>query len=88
MHSGLPKQWVQKVSVQRSRSFGQKAGPYAQKYGMQVILHQHLQPGQPGWTFEKFLEMSPNNMLNFDAGHYFGATGLHPNALLRNFTTG
>ena len=59
-----------------------KLGPFAQKYGMQVILHQHMQPGQPGWTFEKFLEMSPSNMLNFDAGHYFGATGLHPNGII------
>lgn len=59
-----------------------KLGPFAQKYGMQVILHQHLQPGQPGWTFEKFLDMSPANMLNFDAGHYFGATGLHPNGII------
>jgi sugar phosphate isomerase/epimerase len=59
-----------------------KLGPFAQKYGLQVVLHQHLQPGQPGWTFEKFLEMSPANMLNFDAGHYFGATGLHPNGII------
>ena len=59
-----------------------KLGPFAEKYGMQVILHQHMQPGQQGWTFEKFLEMSPANMLNFDAGHYFGATGLHPNGII------
>ncbi len=59
-----------------------KLGPFAQKYGMQVILHQHMQPGQPGWTFEKFLDMSPANMLNFDAGHYFGSTGLHPNGII------
>lgn len=59
-----------------------KLAPFAQKYGMQVVLHQHMQPGQPGWTFEKFLDMSPVNMLNFDVGHYFGATGLHPNGIL------
>ncbi len=59
-----------------------KLGTFAQKYGMKVILHQHMQPGQPGWTFEKFLEMSPVNMLNFDVGHYFGATGLHPNGII------
>jgi sugar phosphate isomerase/epimerase len=59
-----------------------KLGPFAEKYGMQVILHQHNQPGQQGWTFEKFLEMSPANMLNFDAGHYFGATGLNPNGII------
>jgi sugar phosphate isomerase/epimerase len=70
------------VSTEIGDVSAKKLGPFAQKYGMQVILHQHLQPGQPGWTFEKFLEMSPNNMLNFDAGHYFGATGLHPNGII------
>ena len=60
----------------------QKLGPIAQKMGMYAIYHQHLQPGEPGWTFDKFLEYSPANMLNFDAGHYFGATGLHPNGII------
>ena len=59
-----------------------KLGPLAQKMGMYAIFHQHLQPGEPGWTFDKFLEYSPSNMLNFDAGHYFGATGLHPNGII------
>lgn len=60
----------------------QRLGPIAQKMGMYAIFHQHLQPGEPGWTFDKFLEYSPSNMLNFDAGHYFGATGLHPNEII------
>jgi sugar phosphate isomerase/epimerase len=59
-----------------------KLGPIAQKMGMYAIFHQHLQPGEPGWTFDKFLDYSPANMLNFDAGHYFGATGLHPNGII------
>ena len=70
------------VSTEIGDVSAKKLGPFAQKYGMQVVLHQHLQPGQPGWTFEKFLEMSPANMLNFDVGHYFGATGLHPNGII------
>jgi hypothetical protein len=60
----------------------QKLGPFAQKMGMYAIFHQHLQPGEQGWNFDKFLEYSPANMLNFDAGHYFGATGLHPNGII------
>jgi sugar phosphate isomerase/epimerase len=60
----------------------QRLGPIAQTMGMYSILHQHLQPGEPGWTFDKFLEYSPANMLNFDVGHYFGATGLHPNGII------
>jgi sugar phosphate isomerase/epimerase len=59
-----------------------RLGPFAQKHGMYAIFHQHLQPGEPGWSFDKFLDYSPANMLNFDAGHYFGATGLHPNGII------
>jgi sugar phosphate isomerase/epimerase len=59
-----------------------KMGPIAKSNGMVAIFHNHLQPGEPGWTFEKFLDYSPANMLNFDAGHYFGATGLHPNGII------
>lgn len=70
------------VSTEIGDLSASKLGPFAQKYNMKVILHQHMQPGQPGWTFEKFLDMSPANMLNFDAGHYFGATGLHPNGII------
>ncbi len=59
-----------------------KMGPIAKSNGMYAIFHNHLQPGEPGWTFEKFLDYSPANMLNFDAGHYYGATGLHPNGII------
>jgi sugar phosphate isomerase/epimerase len=70
------------VSTEIGDKSAQKLGPFAQKYGMYNVLHQHLQPGEPGWTFDKFLAYSPYNMLNFDAGHYFGATGLHPNGII------
>jgi hypothetical protein len=59
-----------------------RMGPVAQKMGMYAILHNHMQPGEPGFSFDKFLEYSPVNMLNFDVGHYFGATGLHPNVII------
>jgi sugar phosphate isomerase/epimerase len=70
------------VSTEISDVSASKLAPFAKKYGLQVILHQHIQPGEPGWTFEKFLDMSPVNMLNFDTGHYFGITGLHPNGII------
>lgn len=70
------------VSTEIGNLSAKKLGPFAQKHEMQVVLHQHGQPGEPGWSFEKFLDMSPNNVLNFDAGHYFGATGLHPNGII------
>jgi sugar phosphate isomerase/epimerase len=70
------------VSTEIGDKSAKVLGPFAKKYNLYSILHQHLQPGQPGWNFDKFLEMSPSNMLNFDVGHYFGATGLHPNGIL------
>lgn len=59
-----------------------RLGPIAEKHGMYAVFHQHSQPQDPAWTFEKFLDYSPNNMLNFDIGHYYGCTGIHPNGVL------
>ena len=60
-----------------------RLGPIAEKHGMYAIFHNHGQPGDSTFNFEDFLAYSPANMLNFDAGHYFGATGKHPNALIK-----
>jgi len=59
-----------------------RLGKFARKHNMYAIYHNHLQPGEPGFSFDDFLAYSPNNMLNFDAGHYFGATGKDPNILI------
>lgn len=59
-----------------------RLGPIAEKHGMYAIFHNHGQPGDSTFRFEDFLEYSPAVMLNLDVGHYFGATGKHPNALL------
>lgn len=60
----------------------QRLGKFAEKHDMFAIYHNHGQPGEPGFSFDKFLAYSPKNMLNFDCGHYFGATGKHPNELI------
>ncbi len=60
----------------------QRLGKFAEKHNMYAIFHNHGQPGNPGFSFDEFLAYSPNNMLNFDVGHYFGATGEHPNQLI------
>ena len=70
------------VSTEIGDKSCKKLGPFAEKHGMYAIMHNHLQPGTPDWSFEKFLDYSPAIMLNFDAGHYFGATGLHPNGII------
>lgn len=60
-----------------------RLGPFAEKHKMYAIFHNHGQPAEPGFSFDKFLEYSPSNMLNFDAGHYFGYTGQHPNDVIK-----
>ena len=59
-----------------------RLGKFAEKHDMYAIFHNHGQPGDPDFNFEEFLSYSPNNMLNLDVGHYFGATGKHPNELI------
>jgi sugar phosphate isomerase/epimerase len=59
-----------------------RLGKFAEKHGMIAAYHNHAQPGQPGFDFEEFLAHSPANKLNLDVGHYFGATGKHPNAII------
>jgi len=61
----------------------QRLGKFAEKHDMYAIYHNHGQPGEPGFSFDKFLAYSPKNMLNFDCGHYFGATGNHPNEIIQ-----
>ncbi len=60
----------------------ERLGPFAEKHDMYAVFHNHGQPGDSAFNFEDFLAYSPNNMLNLDVGHYFGATGKHPNELI------
>lgn len=70
------------ISMEISHEAAQRMAPFAEKHNRFVIFHNHAQPGDPAFKFEDFLAYSPKFMLNFDAGHYFGATGLHPNTII------
>ena len=59
-----------------------RLGKFAEKHDMYAVFHNHAQPEQPGFSFDEFLAYSPNNMLNFDVGHYIGCTGEHPNKVI------
>ncbi|MCP4312529.1 MAG: sugar phosphate isomerase/epimerase [Bacteroidetes bacterium] len=59
-----------------------RLGPIAEKHGMYAVFHNHGQPRDSTFNFEEYLAYSPANMLNLDVGHYFGATGVHPNPLI------
>lgn len=60
----------------------ERLGKFAEKHDMYAVFHNHGQPGDSTFNFEEFLAYSSSNMLNLDVGHYFGATGKHPNALI------
>jgi sugar phosphate isomerase/epimerase len=59
-----------------------RLAPFAEKHKMFAVFHQHAQPAEPGFSFDRFLAYSPAIMLNFDVGHYYGCTGLHPNGII------
>lgn len=65
-----------------SEEAAKRMAPFAKKHNLYVILHNHGQPADPNFSFDKVLAYGPRLMLNFDAGHYFGYTGLSPNALI------
>lgn len=60
-----------------------RIAPIAKKHKLYIILHNHGQPGNPDFSFDRLLAYGSNVMLNFDIGHYFGATGIHPNELIQ-----
>lgn len=59
-----------------------RLGKFAEKHKSLAMYHTHQQPAEPGFSFEPIFAASPANMLNLDAGHYYGATGLHPNDII------
>ena len=63
----------------------QRLGKFAEKHKSLAIFHTHGQFGQQGFDIDKYLAYSPANRLNLDAGHYFGATGFHPNNIIEKY---
>lgn len=76
---------AQGVSNEIGHEAAKRLGPFAEKHNMYAIFHNHTQPGEPGFDFADYLAYSPNNRLNFDVGHYVGATGKHPNEIIQKF---
>jgi sugar phosphate isomerase/epimerase len=62
-----------------------RMGKFAEKHNSLAIFHNHSQPAEPGFSFDKYLAYSPANRLNFDAGHFFGASGIHPNTVIEKY---
>jgi len=62
-----------------------KLGPIAEKHGMYAIFHNHMQFATEGFSYDPFLAVSPAVMMNFDTGHFFGSTGIHPNTMIEKY---
>ncbi|MDX9946484.1 MAG: sugar phosphate isomerase/epimerase [Bacteroidales bacterium] len=70
------------ITDELSEAACQRLGKFAEKHKSLAMFHTHGQVADPGFSFDKYLGYSPANMLNLDAGHYYGATGLHPNEVI------
>ncbi len=73
------------VSEEIGEEAVKKLGPIAEKHGMYAIFHNHMQFAEEGFSYDPFLAVSPAVMMNFDAGHFFGSTGLHPNTIIEKY---
>ncbi|MBG0859798.1 MAG: sugar phosphate isomerase/epimerase [Bacteroidales bacterium] len=70
------------ITDEYSETAIQRLGKFAEKHKSLAMYHTHQQPAEPGFSFDTIFKYSPANMLNLDAGHYYGATGLHPNDVI------
>ena len=66
------------IAMEISEEAAKRMAPFADKHKCYVAFHNHGQPGEPGFSFDKFLAYGPRLMLNLDVGHYYGATGKNP----------
>lgn len=66
------------ITMEISEEAAKRMAPFAEKHKLYVIFHNHGQPGNPDFSFDRVLAYGPMLMLNLDVGHYYGATGLNP----------
>jgi len=74
------------VSNEISEKAAKKMAPFAEKHDMYAVMHQHMQFAEvEGFSYDPYIEISPAIRFNFDAGHYFGSTGKHPNEMIKKY---
>ena len=71
------------MNMEISEESARRMSPFADKHKFNVVFHNHGQPGNPNFSFDKVLEHGTRLMLNFDVGHYYGATGKDPCDLIK-----
>lgn len=70
------------ITDEYSKVAAARLGKFAEKHHSLAMYHLHGQAAEPGFSFDDVLKDSPANMINLDAGHYYGATGKHPNDVI------
>jgi sugar phosphate isomerase/epimerase len=70
------------ITDEYSDAAAKRLGKFAEKHHSLAMYHLHAQAAEPGFSFENVIKDSPANMINLDAGHYYGATGKHPNDVI------
>ena len=71
------------IAMEISENAARRMSPFADKHKFNVVFHNHGQPGNPDFSFDRVLAIGPRLMLNLDVGHYYGATGLNPCDLIK-----
>jgi sugar phosphate isomerase/epimerase len=70
------------ITDEYSEAAALRLGKFAEKHHSLAMYHLHGQAAEPGFSFDNVIKDSPANMINLDAGHYYGATGKHPNDVI------
>jgi sugar phosphate isomerase/epimerase len=73
------------VSEELGMDAVKRMAPFAEKNGLYAIFHTHMQFATPGFSYDPFIAVSPAVRFNFDSGHFFGSTGLHPNTIIEKY---
>lgn len=66
------------ISTEVNEKTAARFACFADRHEKYVIFHNHDQAKDPAFSYEKILSYSKYYRLNFDMGHYYGATGINP----------
>ena len=73
------------VSDELNVESAKKMAPFAEKYGLKAIFHNHMQYAEDPNACDPVLAVSPAVALNFDSGHFFGSTGRNPIEMIEKY---
>lgn len=73
------------ITLEIDENAAKRLAPFAEKHKLYVIFHNHGQPGEANFSFDKPLSYSKYLMLNFDVGHYYASTGKNPCDVIKQY---